>query len=90
MREYNGELREFPDKSSNFGLLYGRVYGPLPLECSFLRLLVFQDVFVCKKALNCGWHSAILQAPCTVQIKMNQMAANDIGGEAMGAKRDAT
>ena len=23
-------LREFPDKSSNFGLLYGRVYGPLP------------------------------------------------------------
>ena len=22
-------LREFPNKSSNFGLLYGRVYGPL-------------------------------------------------------------
>ena len=29
LREYHGELREFPDKSSNFGLLYGRVYGPL-------------------------------------------------------------
>ena len=29
LREYYGELREFPDKSSNFGLLYGRVYGPL-------------------------------------------------------------
>ena len=26
---YYGELREFPDKSSNFGLLYGCVYGPL-------------------------------------------------------------
>ena len=29
LRDYYGELREFPDKSSNFGLLYGRVYGPL-------------------------------------------------------------
>ena len=27
--KYYGWLREFPDKSSNFGLLYGRVYGPL-------------------------------------------------------------
>ena len=25
LREYYGELREFPDKNSNFGLLYGRV-----------------------------------------------------------------
>ena len=25
LREYYGELREFPDKSSNFDLLYGRV-----------------------------------------------------------------
>ena len=29
MREYYGKLREFPDKSSKFGLLYRRVYGPL-------------------------------------------------------------
>ena len=29
LREYYGELLKFPDKSSNFGLLYGRVYGPL-------------------------------------------------------------
>ena len=29
MHEYHGKLREFPDKSPNFGLLYGRVYGPL-------------------------------------------------------------
>ena len=29
LREYYGELREFPDTSSNFGLLYGHVYGPL-------------------------------------------------------------
>ena len=28
LREYYVELSEFPDKSSNFGLLYGRVYGP--------------------------------------------------------------
>ena len=27
--KYCGGLREFPDKSSNFGILYGRVYGPL-------------------------------------------------------------
>ena len=28
MGEYYGELREFPDKSSNIGLFHGRVYGP--------------------------------------------------------------
>ena len=26
LREYYGELREFPDKGSNIGLLYGRVF----------------------------------------------------------------
>ena len=29
LSEYYGGLREFPDKSSNFDILYRRVYGPL-------------------------------------------------------------
>ena len=34
LREYYGELREFPDESSNFALLYGRVYGTLRNCCA--------------------------------------------------------
>ena len=33
-------MREFPDKSSNFGLLYGRVYGPLCVTRFLLETLL--------------------------------------------------
>ena len=36
--KYYGELREFPDKSSNFGLLYGRVYV---FHCHWLTTSLF-------------------------------------------------
>ena len=55
--EYYWELREFPDQCSNFGLLYGRVYGPLMKKCTSSKtemksIILSYPLLLLKQILN--------------------------------------
>ena len=47
-------LREFPDKSSNFGLLYGREYGPLSSKLNMMLILnnMFTNIPISKSVTS--------------------------------------
>ena len=57
--KYYTWLREFPDKNSNFGLLYGRVYGPLRQKMIITYKLLKGTFFL--------WFKCALKTPIIIR-----------------------